>query len=467
VAQYSRDELLALHEHMQDPVWFAENVVGVKPWSRQAVFLRSVRHNARVSHRSGHKVSKSNSMALLALWWVVTQPDARAAITSASFHQVEKIIWREVRLMHQRSRLPIGGMLYRDPSSGLQLPSGNEIFGFSTNEPERAAGISSPNLLYLIDEASGVPPEIFEAIEGNRAAGAKIVLCSNPTRTVGEFFETHTTKRRFWTTIHTPSTLSPNVTGEAVIPGLATPAWIEEKKREWGEDSPMYQVRVMGNFPGQGSDAIIGLALVMEARQAWAKTADEGALRLGVDPARYGDDESIIQVVRGLKAYPAIVFSGQLDGQRLAGHVMDAVQQFRRKTDEKVRVKIDSIGLGASPQDFLDHLDRAHLLGIEAVPVNVSETAPKSDTYSNLRSQLCFDLKEWLEAGGAIPEDELLTQEMVSPTYEFDVKGRRKLRPKDYERKILGRSPDRRNALELAIFEPRPRQSIGGGYIWM
>lgn len=462
--RYSQQDLLALFERMQDPVWFATNVLGQQPWSRQAELLRAVRDHSRVTVRSGHKVSKSHSLAIVALWWVVTQEDARVPMTAATFQQVDKVLWREIRRMYKGSRIPIGGMIYRDPATGLTLPNGNEIFGFSTNEPERAAGISAANLLYLLDEASGIPAPIFEAIEGNRAAGAKIVMTSNPTRTVGEFFESHTTKRQFWKAIHIPSTASPNVTGEARIPGLATQEWIDEKRMEWGEDSPMYQVRVMGNFPGQGDDAVIGLALVMDARLRFASTRDEGALRLGVDPARYGNDETVIQVVRGMKAYPPIAKMGQMDGLEIAGHVLDAVERYRRPTDEEVRVKVDAIGLGASPQDFLAHMDRAHQQGVVSLPVNVSERADKDDTYSNLRSQLAFDLKEWLEAGGALPEDELLTQELVSPTYKFDLKGRRKLDPKDAERKVLGRSPDRRNALELAIYEPRPKQTIGGGF---
>jgi len=109
-------------------------------------------------------------------------------------------------------------------------------------------------------------------------------------------------------------------------------------------------------------------------------------------------------------------------------------------------------------------MDNAKSEGIVCVPVNVAEKAEKEDSYANLRSQLCFDLRDWLESGGALPEDERLTQECVSPTYKFDARGRRKLDSKDQEKKLLKRSPDRRNALELALFEPRPRRTIGGGF---
>lgn len=462
--QPSQDELLALFESLQDPVWFAENILGLRLWSGQKTMLRACANNRRVSVRSGHKVSKSFSAAILAIWWASTKVDARVAITSASFHQVQKILWREIRKMKRQSAENIGGHMYRDPAAGFQFPNGNEIFGFSTAEPERAAGISSPNLLYIIDEASGVGPEIFEAMEGNRAAGATIVMFSNPTKTTGDFFESFNTKRRFWKCIHIPSTSSPNITGEMTIPGLATAEWVQEKKEEWGEESPMYQVRVAGNFPGQGSDAVIGLSLVIEARDRYKDASDEGMLRLGVDVARYGDDETVIQPVRGLKAYPPIILMGNMNGVEVAGRVLDVVSKMRRPSDHEVRVKVDEIGIGASPVDFLGIMERSKDLGVITVPVNVSNRADEPDTYYNLRSQMCFDLREWLESGGSIPEDDRLTQEMVSPTFTFDPKGRRKLDAKDKEKKVLGRSPDRRNALELAIHESRgSTRTIGGG----
>lgn len=467
--ELSSDDLANIHDAVQDPVWFMENVLGVVPWSRQAEFLRAVKMHRRISLRSGHKTGKSAGLVGLALWWVMTRENARVPMTSAAFHQVDKVLWKELTWRYKRAAkrgADLGGRLYRDPASGLILPNGNDIFGFSTNEPERAAGISAANILYIIDEASGVPEQIFEAIEGNLAGGATIILCSNPTRTTGYFFDTHHSKRQFWKTFHISSEESPNVTGEASIPGLATREWIDEKKAMWGEESPMYQVRVAGNFPGQGTDAVIGLDLVMEARMRFATAADEGALRVGIDPARYGDDESVVSVVRGMKAYPLMAI-GKCDGPQLAGHALEQLEKYKRVGDTEVRIKVDEIGLGTSPADFLNVMERAKMDNVVVVPLRADGKADNAETYANRQAEMCFRLRDWMRQGGAIPDDELLTQEMVSPTFEFDMQGRRKLRSKDYERKVLGRSPDRRNALELAIYDPTPRRryTIGGGYI--
>lgn len=461
---FTDEEVELVRQQMADPVFFAQHVLGVDPWSKQRELLYAIKTHSRVAIRSGHKVSKSHSLAIAALWWAWTVPDARVAITSASFQQVEKILWREITKMYRNAKIKLKGNLYRDPATGLMFDTGNEVFGFSTNEPERAAGISSPNLLYLIDEASGIPEELFEAMEGNRAAGAKIVLTSNPTKMTGTFFDAFHSKRNFWKTIHISSRDSPNVTGERVVPGLATREWIEEKEEEWGTSSPMFQVRIEGNFPGQGTNSVIGLSLVSEANDRYERTPAGGRLRIGVDPARYGDDETVIFPVRGLKALPPLILRN-LDGPAIAGHVLNLIDKLRNHNDDEIRVKVDTIGLGASPADFLNIMERSKAAGVVVRSVNVSENADEDDKYHDLRTQLCFGLKKWLELGGAIPSDDLLTQELVSATYDFDSRGRMRLSGKKDEKKLMGRSPDRRNALELALYEPKAKRTINAAYI--
>jgi hypothetical protein len=104
-------------------------------------------------------------------------------MTSASARQVKKILWREVRAFWRRAAArgyDLGPEPALDPETGVQWDDGREIFGFTSRDPEKAAGVSGAHLLFLLDEASGISEEIFEAIEGNRAGGARIVLASHP-----------------------------------------------------------------------------------------------------------------------------------------------------------------------------------------------------------------------------------------------------------------------------------------------
>ena len=409
--------------------------------------LRACSRESRVAVRSGHKVGKSTTAAALALWFWLMHPGARVVLTAPTFRQVKSILWREIRRLYGGARWPLGGVLHADPDAGLQCQDGREIVGFSTTEPERMAGISGANVLFIVDEASGVPEEIFEAIEGNRAGGARLVMFSNPTRTSGTFFDAFNAKREFWTTMHISSTETPNAQGVGNIPGLATKAWIDEKIREWGESSPLYAVRIQGDFPSQSENAIIGLAVVQSALDRWEDAPAVGELVLGVDVARFGDDESVIQPVRGHKAYRPTAVHG-LDTVAVAGKVLEVARTMRTR-GEPVTVNVDVIGVGAGVADNLRQHD-----WLSVNDVNVAVAAKNENDFVNLRAELWFGMRDWLKVGG-ISEDSKLESELVAPTYSFDNRGRYKVESKDELKKRLARSPDRADALALALYKAR------------
>ncbi len=168
-----------------DIIGFAHDVLGVGTWNRQEDLLRAIQEHPRVSCRSGHKVSKSNTAAIVALWFYCSFPDARVVMSSVTSRQVDAILWREMRKIKAKAKFPIDGDMHEMARSGLKAFDFREVVGFTAREAEAVAGISGANLLYLLDEASGIPDSIFEAIEGNRAGGARVVMFSNPTRTKG------------------------------------------------------------------------------------------------------------------------------------------------------------------------------------------------------------------------------------------------------------------------------------------
>jgi hypothetical protein len=468
----SKDKPVLVDEYTDDPVRFAEEFLGVSPWSRQAEMLRAVALHQRVAVRSGHKVSKSHTVAILALWWVCTRPGGRCILTAPTTHQVDDVLWKELRRLHRKSKRPIGGTCHRVPSKGLQFGDGREVLGFSTDQPERMSGISGEHLLFIADEASGIDESIFEALEGNRAGGARILLCSNPTRTSGTFWDVFTRQAEHWHCLHISSEESPNVTaGKTLIPGLATIEWVAEKRREWGIDSAQYMVRVLGNFPTHASNSIIGLSLVEAAQQRYSTLPDPifpgdiilPRLRIGVDVARFGDDDTVIQMLRGHVAFPAIALHG-LDAVQVAGKVMELAREqmtFHHdrhshetrgmvgevKVWERPLVAVDVIGVGAGVFDILARHDE-----IEAVAINVAESATV-ENYQRLRDQLWFGLREWLRTG-AIPADQRLAAELVCPTYTFSVTGKIVVESKDAMKLKLKRSPDRADALALAVYQP-------------
>lgn len=427
---------------------------GLRVWSRQAEFLRACRDHARVSVTSGHKTGKTRSLAILA-WWFTSDPDARPAarvpMTSSSAEQLKRALWREVTALWRLAKargydLPEPAL---DPATGVRWDDGREIFGFSTKDAERAAGVSGAWIKYLIDEASGVAATIFEAIEGNRAGGTNgstsTVLASNPTQQSGEFFQSHHGKRD----LYFPLTLSSEEAAETEppIPGLATREWIEEKRREWKPDSPIYAVRVLGRFPGQSTDAVIGLTPVLDAVERWDETEGEGPLVVGLDVARFGDDETVAAFRRGRKVL-RLVRIAPGDGPDTAQRFLVALADSRLVRDGEVpRVNVDAIGYGAGVFDALKR-EKA----VKAVGVNSGSASHRPEEFANLRAELHFAGRSWLAEGGALPDDAKLQAEAVAPKYRADARGKIIVERKDDIRARLGRSPDACDAWLLSLY---------------
>jgi hypothetical protein len=486
-----------LRRWYHDPVAFARDVFGVRLWHRQRQIVRSAARSSahggtfRIAVRSGHKCGKSMILAVLALWWGTTRPAARVIMTAPSGRQIRSILWREVRKLYDlaRKRLAaiggLGGRLYEVPDAGLQYADQSEVVGFSTNQPERMAGTSGENLLYLIDEASGVDLKIWEAIEGNRAGDASVVMFSNPTQTSGYFFDAFHANASLWQRFHISSEETPNVkSGTKTVPGLATRAWVEEKRVEWGPDyakDPRYQVRVQGVFPRHAANQVITLEEVREAKrrfyayaaqllgrempvdpelwprifrpglemaqvQARFRASAQGILRIGVDPAWLGDDLTVIFLRRGDRMFEPVYLQGQ-DGLAIANRVETEILRYRR-AGERPRVLIDVIGIGA---DAYGHLARK--AGIVTVPVNSSRAAEDDEEYRNLRSELHFGAKKWLRAGGSFAPHPILETELTAARYTIDGVGRIAVEAKPDIKKRLGRSPDYADAFALATYE--------------
>lgn len=472
---YRRPEWPSLR-YQRDPVAFAREAVGVEPWSRQIEILEAVRDHDRVAVSSGHKVAKSHTAVLIALWFFCSFPDARVVMSSTTSRQVDQILWRELRMMTARSRLVLNGdPPYELARSGYKspFPDFREIVGFTAREAEAVAGISGKSLLYIIDEASGVDDAIFEAIEGNRAGGARIVLFSNPTKSDGEFYEAFHGKKAFYKTLQISSEETPNArTGREVIPGLATRAWVEEKRREWGVDSPLYAIRVQGKFVTNETGKIISALKIAASQERHADVEAEGHLQIGVDPAgeQGKGDESGFAARRGnkqlwLDAKRGLTAEGHADVVR--DLLTALVRQGGERTTPVVAVDVDGVGMeiARALADLEDRLDRARAPErFQLVRVKASVPLRRNGRFDRLRDALWGRLERWIREGGAIMSDAKLAKELHVPTWDY-VKDTKILKAtsKDAMRAVLGRSPDRADALALAVWEPSWLRIEDGG----
>jgi hypothetical protein len=466
-----------VQRYADDPARFAREVLGIKPWSRQGQLLRAVLDGKRVACVSGHKTGKSTAFAILALWFYCSWPGARVVIMAATDRQVNGIIWREVKRLVRGALIEIPGAhrICEKAANGLTDPATlSEIRGYTVKETEAAAGVSGHHILYLLDEASGIPESVFAAIEGNRAGGnAWVCMISNPTRGDGTFYDAFHSRSRLWTLLHIDSRESPNITGEcyelwgAPMPGLAVSEWVDEKLDEWGEDHPLFQVRVAGNFAIAEEARAFPAGLLSEMVSRWQGTDDEpaveglGRLWLGVDPAGDGDegDESGFAARRGARVLQ-VYCRGGLSPQAHVAECLGILASHREPLDAAPSARPCIVVDAEGPQGvkswraLREYLDD-HLGAFELVKVKASARAVREpQLYDRVRDELWAVARDWARAGGACPEDTKLLADLHSIEFASNLTGRLKATPKRELRKVLGRSPDSGDALTLCCWEP-------------
>lgn len=472
-------------KYRDDPVSFAAEIIGAKLWSAQIEILEAIRDHTRVAISGGRKVGKDYALAIVALWWFCSWPNARVVMTAVTANQIDGILWLEIKKLHARAGKCLACKL-KDPydltiarpcehsalidgepnklaRSGLEGAGFRMISGHTAREGEAVAGVSGSKLLYLLDEASGISDEIHRAIRGNLGGGGREVLISNPTRTEGFFFDAFhkhaELKPPLYKTITISSETTPNVIeGRDVVDGLATREWIEEEKREFGEDSPFYKIHVKGEFVPVEDGKILTIHAITSAIMRWSETLAEGRLFIGVDPAGAGGygDESAFAARRGMKIVDLNATRFTNPKTYADDHVvwlLGFIAKNKKQGDAKPIVLVDKSGkIGAEVWGALiAHGDN----DFELVGVQPSD-APKRQgkIYDRHRDELYANFADWIRDGGAIPEDSRLQKDLHAASWLVGESRKMKATPKKEIVKALGRSPDRGDAVMLACWEP-------------
>jgi hypothetical protein len=296
-------------------------------------------------------------------------------------------------------------------------------------------GIHADNVLLVADEASGIPESVYEAASGSMSGhNATTLLLGNPTRNSGLFFDTHNRLKGEWKTFHVSCLDSPRVSD----------AFVREMQLRYGEDSPAYHVRVLGNFPPREEDTVIPVELIDGAMHREIKIAKQTRSVWGLDVARMGSDASALAKRRGPVVEEIQTWKG-LDLMQLTGAVV-AEYEALPPSEQPVEILVDSIGLGAGV------LDRLRELGLPARGINVAESPALKGTYANLRAELWFKCKAWLgNRDVKIPKDEQLFAELASPRYTFTSSGKMQVESKESMKKRGLPSPDKADALCLCL----------------
>ena len=244
--------------------------------------------------------------------------------------------------------------------------------------------------------------------------------------------------------------------GRVVIPGLATREWVEEKKQEWGPNSAMYTIRVKGLHALAEAGKIFSIHTITQAEQRWADTSVAGRLFIGLDPAGEtgSGDETVYCARRGFKQLLLRAHQGLNEDQHLV-QLLVYIKDLKLQRETPVVVVDREGSIGSKLNILLRNYADANPQAFELVGVRASDKAVRMPSiYDRMRDELAANLEQWFRDGGAILEDTKLERELHAFEWRQFANGRFKITPKDVIRKLIGRSPDRYDALALSCWEP-------------
>ena len=449
-------DLSAFDRYRDDPCGFASDVLKVKLWSRQEELAEAIRDHPLVRCQSGNSIGKDFVVAgVLAAWWIYACRGF-VLMTGTSDRQVREVCMKELRRAFHRGNLP--GELY---THALRVPGSEDVglLAFVSNEASRMTGFHFPRTLTIITESQGADDWALEAMLANLAgAEDRLAAVGNPTSPSGWFYQT--SKAPDWHSLTISAFEHPNVVqGRTVIPGAVTAAQIERIRSTYGESSPVYLARVLGEYPEQSLTGLYELSHIEAAMSRHAEFLEkhaESPAVVSVDPARFGADHTAVAVRRG----PCVVEVRTWAKQSLtetSRRVLALLDELGVAPGQRGVVVCDVVGLGSGVVDML----RDARYTVRAF--NAGAKAKDPERFVNARSEVAWLLRDELEAGSiALPDDPDLHEEMLAVEWGITTEGRIALEPKDAMKSRLGRSPDRLDAvLQTAGTKPPDLAGLG------
>jgi len=500
--QFAEGSGLDYSKYRNDPVGFAKGILGETLTPDMFTLMEAVRDHQVVIAKSGNAVGKTFIAARLAIWWLLCFDECQIYSCAAPPEgNLRRLLWGEIGSLTEKHPAIFEGIDIKtlhiaksaiDFLTGVSIPAS----GTASQKEARFSGKHSPNLLFLCDEADGIPDEVFKGIESCMSGGHARLLCMfNPRAEQGHTYRLERDGRA--KVVELSALNHPNVlTGEDHIPGAVTrdvtvrrinqwcrlltekeqpdktcfelPQFLEKciatdqagrcfpplKKGYYKVTEPAFSYMVLGQYPTQGSTQLISREWLDLARSRWdTYVAVHGEIPpsgtravMGLDVGEFGMDANVACFRYGGFVEHLISWSGVdtvVTGNRAAA-------EYKSRSIRFCNVDATGVGAGVTPQMRIDGC-RANAVKVASKPTERTDLGE----FKNLRSQLWWSCREWLrtDTGAMLPPNEALLEELALPTYEIR-NGKIEVMQKPTMREVLKRSPDLADALCLSFYQP-------------
>lgn len=487
-------ELLSLYQNR--PLQFCKSFLNMHLiWDGQKKIFKSILKYPITVVPSGHSTGKSASAAALTVWWLTTRFKARVIVLAPSYRQLSTVFYAEVSKWYNKSLLKTFDlfllknnimqfnhseykkewyMLPISPKTPDQLQGQHGDKSLQVEEIMKQLGIevidddvtmkqviemlkekkaeSEDNLLVIVDESSGVQDDYIEVLEGTDPT--RMVFFGNMTKTSGFFYNmAYRKKSKEVNVITLSSEDSPFMSKEQT----------QSIINRYGKDSNVYRVRIQGLPPTSEEDTCIPLSVLENAVNNEELTKWENIEVMGLDPARYGGDDTVGYVSTGSRVELEFCYNNSNSLR-----CIEYISEWCRRTPEKTHyLLMDSTGLGGPIADAIyekidmdnDNRNDENYIPIvpnlEVIEINFgSNDVFEEKEYANIVTEMFFFLKEELiqNKNVIIPDDMELIEDLSSRKYLFKSDGRLIIESKDEVKKRIKRSPGRGDSFLLAVY---------------
>lgn len=397
-----------LEYYRTNPVGYFQDCLGREPWIKQDEILNSVVEYPETYVHSANGIGKTDVAAGAVPWWLTTRRGI-VITTANTWKQVETVLWERIKLMCKESRVPLG---LRPVGTKINVAENWFAIGLSTNEPDRFQGYHDAEVLVIVEEAGGMNMEsLWDALEGClTGANDRLLAIGNPTSRASVFYRRCSSPDCDRNVIQVSAFDTPNLKeGRTVIKGMITTERVERWRRQWGEDDPRWQSRVLGVFPTEGDATMFPLSWMEAAFEYEGESLETGFREAGLDVARFGPDNSALGLRDGDKLLGMRQWGG-VDTMKTTNRLVRCLLDGSLHTPEEegsdtaqpfgppVRAKVDADGLGSGVFDRAAELVavREDLRHVELIEFRASHGTSDPQNFYDFKTEAYWRFREKL-----------------------------------------------------------------------